>query len=174
MLNKLIYFYRIIFWTPEKYARKLGVKIGVNCYISTRYFGSEPYLIEIGNHVQITSDVKFFTHGGNWVFREKHPDFDTFGKIKIGNNVYIGNGAFILPGVDIGDNVIIGAGSVVTKSVESNIVIAGNPARIICKVSDLESKMLKLNIKTKNLSPKKKKELLLSLDKEHFIKKNYL
>src|SRR5690554_6087907 len=87
------------FYTPEVYAVKEGVKIGDNCYIATRAFGSEPYLIEIGNHVQITSGVKFFTHGGGWVFREEFPDLDTFGKIKIGNNVYIGNNALIMPGV---------------------------------------------------------------------------
>jgi len=70
------------------YARKVGVEFGKGCVLSTRYWGSEPYLIEIGDHVHITSGVSFITHdGGVWVFREKVPDFDVFGKIVIGNNV---------------------------------------------------------------------------------------
>lgn len=51
--------------------------------------------------------------------------------IKMGNNVWIGGNATINPGVTLGDNVVVGAGSVVTRSFESNVVIAGNPARII-------------------------------------------
>lgn len=85
------------------------MKIGKGCAIGTIKFGSEPYLIEIGDYVQVTTDVSFSTHGGGWVFRRKHPKFDFFGKITIGNNVYIGNRAMIMPGVTIGNNVIIGA-----------------------------------------------------------------
>ncbi|MGT2843762.1 sugar O-acetyltransferase [Streptococcus hongkongensis] len=51
--------------------------------------------------------------------------------ITIGDNVWLGGGVTILPGVTLGDNVVVGAGSVVTKSFGDNIVIAGNPARII-------------------------------------------
>lgn len=72
--------------SPEKYARYLGVKIGDNCDIQNVSFGSEPYLIEIGNHVQITSGTKFFTHGAGWVLRDKYPKIDFFGKIKVGDN----------------------------------------------------------------------------------------
>lgn len=50
--------------SPEKYARHLGVRIGQHCLISTRYWSSEPYLIRIGNNVQVTDNVSFHTHGG--------------------------------------------------------------------------------------------------------------
>ena len=55
-------------------------------------------------------------------------------KVTIGNNVWIGGGVTILPGVSLGNNVIVGAGSVVTKSFPDNVVIAGNPAKIIKKI----------------------------------------
>lgn len=171
---KLIHWYRRTFWQPKKYAEFLGVKIGKDCSIATKYFGSEPYLITIGDHVQITVDVRFFTHGGGWVFRNKHPHFDTFGKIKIGNNVYIGSCAIIMPGVTIGNNVVIGAGSVVTKSIEDNCIVAGNPARIIGNVSDLENKLVSYNVNTKQLSPEQKKTFLVNLENEKFFTKPYL
>lgn len=55
--------------------------------------------------------------------------------VKLGDNVWIGGGASILPGVTIGDNCVIGAGSVVTKDVESNTIVAGNPARFIRSIT---------------------------------------
>lgn len=157
--------------TPERFARTIGVSIGRRCSIRTRSFGSEPYLITIGDHVQITDGVKFFTHGGAWIFRDQYPNIDVFGKIKIGNNVYIGNNALILPGVTIGDNVIIGAGSIVTKSFESNVAIAGNPAKVIGNVETVLSNMLNYNMDLKNLSYSEKREFLLKADETKFIKK---
>lgn len=171
MYKKILSIYRRYFWSCEKYARYLGVKIGIGCDIQIRDFGSEPYLIEIGDHVQITSGVKFFCHGGSWVFREKYPRFDCFGKIKIGNNVYFGNNVLILPGVTIEDNVIIAAGSVVTKSVKSGLIMGGNPARNIGEVSKLEEKLLKFNMNTKSLSATEKKDYLLKQNDNWFIKK---
>jgi acetyltransferase-like isoleucine patch superfamily enzyme len=174
MINKIIRFYQKIFWNCEKYARHLGVKIGNDCSIGTRNFGTEPYLIEIGNNTQITYGVTFYTHGGSWVFRQKYPNFDFFGKIKIGNNVYIGNYALILPGVTIEDNGIIGAGAVVTKSVPAGSIVGGNPAKIIGKVDEYEKKILPYNVNSKKLSYKEKKKFLLSLDDSKFQKKQFL
>lgn len=110
----------------------MALKWGQNQIPCEFRIAAEPYLISVGNRCQITKDVKFFTHGGSNVVRDLDPSFDCFGKIKIGNNVYIGNNSLVMPGVTVGDNVLIAAGSVVTNSVPSNCVVGGNPARIIC------------------------------------------
>jgi len=171
MINRLINFYRRIFWTPEKYARHLGVNIGVGCFISTKSFPSEPYLITIGNHVRVATDVSFFTHGGLWSQRKKHKNLDYFGKIYIGNYTYIGEGAKIMPGVTIGDDVIVGAGSIVTKSVENGSIVAGNPARVVGKTEDFVKKIQAISLPTFSMTYEEKKRKLLSLAEEKFIKK---
>ncbi len=166
--------YNRFFVDTETYLRRQGVKIGKNCCIYSRAFGSEPYLVSIGDHVQITAGVKFFTHGGGWLLRNENPDFDCFGKITIKNNVYIGNDALIMPGVTIESEVLIGAGSVVTKSIPSGWIVAGNPARKIGEIQEFKQRMMKFNLGTKGLSYNEKKDFLLSLDDTKFIIKNFV
>lgn len=145
--------------------RLQGVKIGENSEIySSVDFGSEPYLIDIGDNVRITSNVKLTTHdGGLWVLRNngKLPNSDIFGKINIGNNVHIGINSIIMPGVTIGNNVIIGAGAVVTKNIPSDSVAVGVPARVIETVDDYYIKNRDKVVYTKNMSKLEKKEYLL-------------
>lgn len=171
MITKIIEAYRRKLWSPKKYAISKGLKIGDRCDIQNVNFGSEPYLISIGNHVQITNGVKFFTHGAGWVFRNENPSFDVFGKITIRNNVYIGNNALILPGVTIGNNVIVGAGSVVTKSIPDGMIAAGNPARIIGNTDGFFAKIKQHNVNSKGMSYKEKKRYLVSLEDNKFIQK---
>ena len=171
MINKILRAYRKIFWSSEKRARFQGVKIGKNCDIQDVSFGSEPYLIEIGNHVQITSGTRIFTHGGGWVFREQHPKLDYFGKVIIKNNVYIGNNSMIMPGVTIGNDVIVGAGSIITKSIPDGSIVAGNPARIVGEIDDFGEKIKQYDVHSKGLTYNEKKKYLLSLSEEKFIKK---
>ena len=125
---------------PIKYARGLGVSIGEKCkFITPPNLGSEPWLIEIGNHVELSGYVTFITHDGStWVFRneETYKNVIRYGKIIIHDNCFIGMGSHIMPGVEIGENSIVGAGSVVTKSIPANSVYAGNPAHFICTLDD--------------------------------------
>jgi acetyltransferase-like isoleucine patch superfamily enzyme len=115
------------------YARWKGVKIGKDCRIITRTFGTEPFLIEIGDRVTVAANVAFLTHdGATWLLRDERGRKQHYAPIRIGSDCFVGYGAIILPGVEIGDRVIVGAGSVVTKSVPANSVVAGNPARHIC------------------------------------------
>lgn len=119
---------------PVKYAKRLGVNFtGKNVTIYGKVnWGSEPWLITIGDNVYITNNCTFITHdGGTLLFRNTIPDLEITKPISVGNNVYIGLNVIILPGVNIGDHSIIGAGSLITKSFPPGSVIAGNPARVI-------------------------------------------
>lgn len=144
------YLFRQLQWMfyyrdTAKLAKKLGVSVGVEVKIlgnPYRIFGSEPWLVSIGDHVEITNGCRFLTHdGGAWVFRKEYPSYDVFGPITVGNNVFVGTDSTILPGVKIGDNCVIGARSVVTKDVASNTVVAGCPAKFIKTVEEYKSKI---------------------------------
>ena len=138
-LGKLIDLWRIR-RDPVRWARSQGVRIGDDCrLIDLRRgtFGSEPFLVTLGNHVTVTAGVRFITHdGGVWVFRQKYPDVDLLGPITVGSNVFIGTGAILMPGVTVGDNSVVAAGAVVAKSVPSGVVAAGVPARPIKTIEE--------------------------------------
>ena len=148
--------------SPIKYWRKKGAIIGENCSINVSCsFGSEPYLVRIGNHVRVNPGVVFITHdGGVWVFREDEPNIDIFKPIVIGNNVHIGTNAVIMPGVSIGDNCIIGCCAVVTHNIPSNSVAVGVPARVIETIDIYKKKHLNDFEFIKNLESKSKKDYL--------------
>jgi acetyltransferase-like isoleucine patch superfamily enzyme len=156
---------------PVEYARYCGVKVGNNCSINIRKWGTEPYLITIGNNVAITSRVSIHTHGGGRVARRQIPDFDCFGKVIIKDWVYIGTGCQIMPGVTIGEGSLVAAGSIVTKSVPPNVVVGGNPAKVLCSIKDYIDKNSKYNLSTKQMTPEEKKQYLLNLPDEKLIRK---
>ena len=150
-----------------KYLRKLGVRIGDRCRIRTMKFSTEPYLIEIGEHVAIAANSEFITHdGATWVFEEDVEGGGIFGKIVIGKNVFIGINCIILSNTIIGDNCIVGAGSVVRGHFPENSVIAGNPAQIVSKtgVQRMLSKQNPNLLRTKNFTVSQKDKLV----KDHF------
>lgn len=159
--------------SPERWARHIGVNIGTHNLIGKNHWSSEPYLITVGSHCQLTN-CKIHTHGGGNVIRDKYPDFDMFGKVIIGNWVYIGTDSQIMPGVTIEDHVLVAAGSIVTKSIPSGCIVAGNPAVIIGHIEDYIDRNLKWNVGTKGLSDIEKRRILLSLNDGRFIKKTYL
>ncbi|WP_311794553.1 acyltransferase [Alicyclobacillus acidiphilus] len=130
-------------------ARARGVRIGDNVRLFSPIDTTEPYLVEIGRNVTISSGVRFVTHD-NSITKIIPGKSDVFGKIKIGDNCFIGLGAILLPGVELGDTTIVGAGSVVTRSFpEGNIIIAGNPAK---KITDTLSYRIKVESKAFDFS----------------------
>lgn len=154
---------------PAAFWKKRGAHIGQNTEIyASANFGSEPYLITIGNHVRINSGVQLMTHdGGVWVLRYLYDDLknvDLFGQITIGDNVHIGTNAIIMPGVTIGSNCIIGCGSIVTKNVPDNSVVVGIPGRVIESIDEYLKKNENRMDYTKEMN---------SLQKKDFLSKKY-
>lgn len=121
---------------------KRGLKVGKNNkFIQVPDFGSEPYLIEIGNNNLITTGIRFITHdGGLFVINNleggEYKDVKNFARIKIGDNVFIGNNCILLPGTKMGNNCVLGAGSVLTSTMPDNSVYAGIPAKYICSIEE--------------------------------------
>lgn len=143
---------------PIKYIDKCGLRHGTNLHTYGKIdWGTEPWIITIGNNVHITDGVKFITHdGGTLLFRNVVPDLEITKPITIGNNVYFGNNVIVLPGVAIGDNVIIGAGAVVSKSIPSNSVAVGVPAKVIKCIDDYFDKIKKESLHLGHLKGRKK------------------
>ena len=130
-------------------------------------FGSEPYLIKIGDDVTITTGVIFHNHdGGLGVLRKKYPGIDVIKPIKIGNNVFIGSNSTFMPGVTVGNNVIVGASSLVTKDIPDNVIVGGVPAKFIKTIEEYEQKVLTEAIFIKNRSNQstRKNEILKALN----------
>ena len=138
-LIKILEYYIFCGGDKVKYLRKQGLIIGENCILDNSVFdfGSEPWLINLGDDISITRGVLFITHdGASRIYRKTvdwaNPYFgNTFGRITIMSNCFIGMNSIILPNICIGPNSIVGCGSVVTKDVEPNSVYAGNPAKKI-------------------------------------------
>ncbi len=152
------------------YLQKKGVKIGKECEIyKSASFGSEPYLITLGNHVRINAGVQLITNdGGYWIFRNAYAglgtefsNIDYLNGIKIGNNVHVGTNAIIMPGVCIGDNCVVACGAVVTKDVKPNSIVGGVPAHYIESLDDYVNKARKKGVPTKNMTPEEKKKYIL-------------
>jgi len=149
---------------PVLYARRLGVRVGERCKLISTSFGSEPYLVTIGNHVEVTDGVRFITHDGAvWVLRDESPNIDVLAPITVEDNVFIGMNAIILPGVTIGSNSVIAAGAVVTKNVASGTVVAGVPARLVCTIDEYRRRSVAKNLGTKGLAPHAKRERLAQI-----------
>ncbi len=148
---------------PVAYARSVGVRVGEGCRLlgaTPGVFGSEPFMIRIGNRVTVTAGVRFITHdGGVDVLREGDPDLDVVAPITIGDNVFIGTNALLMPGVTIGNNCIIGAGAVVTRDIPAGHVAAGVPARCLKTIEEYREKVRATAFRSRSSSPAEKRRM---------------
>lgn len=146
--------YKYLIW------REQGMNLGKNVHIYSDLFSKEPYMISIGDNTTISGNVTLVTHD-NSISKYLPQYTDTFGRIKIGKDCFIGMGAIILPGVTIADKCIVAAGAVVTKSILTpGFVVGGAPAHVICDVNTLKQKNERYGFNIKGLSMEEKKRLI--------------
>ena len=111
-----------------------NISIGDNCYFNHGVTILDSFEVEIGNNVFLAPNVVIsaVTHP---LVAEKRREL-IIKKVTIEDDVWIGTGAVILPGVRIGDNSVIGAGSIVTKDIPSDVVAVGNPCKVLRDISE--------------------------------------
>lgn len=177
VVKKIIKKIRKNFMSANEYAASIGVKMGKGCWLSTKDFPSEAYMVELGDYVRVAKGTSFYTHGGVWSLRHLFNDknLDICGKIKVGSYSSIGANCMIMAGVTIGEKCIVAGGSVVTKSVPDGCMVAGNPAKFIGYTEDFYKRIKEKNdFGCNNLTREEKKDFLLSQPEDKFIKKGYI
>lgn len=108
-----------------------NIEIGEDFYANHNVIILDCAKVTFGDHVFIAPNCGFYTVNHSFNVEERINGLEYALPITVGNNVWIGAGCSILPGITIGDNSIIGAGSVVTKNIPENVLAVGNPCRII-------------------------------------------
>ena len=110
------------------------VLIGANCFMNFNCVILDCSWVRIGDNVQFGPAVQVYTAYHPLVAAERIKGPELASPVEIGDNVWIGGGAIICPGVTIGSDTTIGAGSVVTRSIPGGVFAAGNPCRVIRKI----------------------------------------
>jgi maltose O-acetyltransferase len=123
-----------IIWPPFYCSYGKNTYLGDNVFINYMCTILDNNEVRIGNHVMIGPAVQIYTAAHDLQAETRIQGWEIAKKIIIADNVWIGGGAILLPGVKIGRNAVVGSGAVVTRDVEANSVVAGNPARMIRKI----------------------------------------
>jgi maltose O-acetyltransferase len=110
------------------------ISIGARSFANYNLVALDVAPITIGEDCQIGPNVQLLTPTHPVDPELRRQKYESAQPITIGNNVWIGGGAIVLPGVTIGDNCVIGAGAVVTKSLPANVIALGNPARVVREI----------------------------------------
>ncbi len=113
-----------------------NIKVGNNFYANHNLTVLDAGGVTFGDNVFIGPDCGFYTSGHPLDAERRNTGLEYAYPITVGNNVWIGGGVRVVPGISIGDNSVIGAGSVVVKDIPANCVAAGNPCRVIREVTD--------------------------------------
>lgn len=119
-----------------------NIEVGKNFFANYNCTILDVAKVKIGDYCQLAPNVAIYT-AGHPVYPDTRNSMYEYGKeITIGDNVWIGGNAVICPGVHIGNNVVIGAGSVVTKDIPDWSIAAGNPCRVLRKITDADKRTL--------------------------------
>lgn len=119
------------FWCDYGY----NIEIGENFYANHGCVILDGAKVVFGDNVFIAPNCGFYTAGHPVDTTRRNKGLEYAYPITVGNNVWIGGGVNVMPGVTIGNNVVIGAGSVVTKNIPDNVIAAGNPCKIIRNIT---------------------------------------
>jgi maltose O-acetyltransferase len=105
--------------------------IGARCFANFGLVALDVAPISIGDDVQIGPNVQLLTPTHPTEPEPRRAKWEAARPIDIGNNVWLGGGVIVLPGVTIGDNTVVGSGAVVARDLPANVVAVGNPARVV-------------------------------------------
>lgn len=119
-----------------------NIEVGKNFFANFGCTMLDGAKITIGDNCQMAPNVSLFTAGHPIYPETRNSGYEYCKPITIGDNVWLGGGTIVCPGVNIGSNTVIGAGSVVTKDIPDWVIAAGNPCRIIRKITDDDKKKL--------------------------------
>lgn len=124
------------FWCDYGY----NIKIGENFFANHNTVILDGAKVTFGDNVFIAPDCGFYTAGHPIDSERRNQGYEYAYPITVGDNVWIGAGVHVMPGVTIGSNVVIGGGSVVVKDIPSDSVAAGNPCKVIRPITDEDKK----------------------------------
>ncbi|MBU3129320.1 sugar O-acetyltransferase [Clostridium tagluense] len=142
ILKKLLGVVRNDFYIEPPFRCDYGynISIGENFYSNYNCTILDCAKVTIGDNVMFAPNVSLFTAGHPIHFEPRNAGLEYAFPINIGNNVWLGGGVIVNPGITIGDNVVIGSGSVVTKDIPPNSIAVGNPCKVIRQISEEDKK----------------------------------
>ena len=112
-----------------------NIQVGENFYANYNLTILDVGRVRIGDNCMIAPNVSILTAGHPVHPQARNSGYEYGLDITIGDNVWIGAGAILLPGVTVGDNVVIGAGSVVGRDLPPNVIAAGSPCRVVREIT---------------------------------------
>ncbi|WP_205957610.1 sugar O-acetyltransferase [Pantoea stewartii] len=113
-----------------------NIEIGDNFYANVNFTVLDGAKVTIGDNVFIAPNVGIYTAGHPLDAGRRNKGLEYAHPVTIGNNVWIGAGVSVLPGVTIGSDSVIGAGAVVLRNVPEGVLVAGNPARVVREITE--------------------------------------
>jgi len=138
LLKKIIGKTGEVFWIEQSFWCDYGynIEIGENFYANHNLVILDGAKVTFGDNCFVAPNCGFYTAGHPLDVEQRNQGLEIAWPITVGNNVWIGGNVVILPGVTIGDNTVIGSGSIVTKDIPAGVVAAGNPCRVIRKITE--------------------------------------